>query len=137
MKALPRQPAPWQAPVSDRDATAKEIKQLNLLLAELIGGMDAGLPDRSWIKIQALINESHLYATATTRSTPGENDMDRQAHSMEALAHAVAAFVALEQGRRAVGFELKESYHQLAERYVGRVVEATDTGQMSLLGEAG
>lgn len=47
------------------------------------------------------------------------------------------AVVALEQGRQAVGFELKESYHALAERNVARVLrgESVD-GQMSMAAEA-
>lgn len=46
------------------------------------------------------------------------------------------AVVALEQGRRAVGFELKESYHALAERHIARVAagEKVD-GQMLLEAE--
>lgn len=35
-----------------------------------------------------------------------------------------SAFVALEQGRRARGFELKESYHRLAERNVARALRS-------------
>ena len=42
------------------------------------------------------------------------------------------AAVALEQGRSAIGFELKESYHQQALRNVGRYLQSAQ-GQTSLL----
>lgn len=46
-------------------------------------------------------------------------------------------YVALEQGRRTVGFELKESYHRLAVRNIGRATAGeTPAGQMSLATEA-
>jgi hypothetical protein len=44
------------------------------------------------------------------------------------------AVVAVQEGRNAVGFELKESYHAIAERYVRRALHGPDTGQLSLLG---
>lgn len=47
------------------------------------------------------------------------------------------AWVALEQGRDCVGFELKESYHRLAVRNVERAQQGdTFDGQMALLEEA-
>jgi DNA modification methylase len=43
------------------------------------------------------------------------------------------AVVALEQGRQAVGFELKESYHALAERNIARTAKGeTPAGQLAL-----
>ncbi len=42
-------------------------------------------------------------------------------------------YVALEQGRRAVGFELKESYHRIAEKNVRKAVEVADVEQAPLL----
>jgi DNA modification methylase len=37
------------------------------------------------------------------------------------------AYVALEQQRSAVGFELKDSYHAKAERNVARILNASET----------
>lgn len=46
-------------------------------------------------------------------------------------------YVAREQGRRAIGFELKESYHRLAERNVAAAREHTDeAGQLDFITEA-
>lgn len=42
-----------------------------------------------------------------------------------------SAYVALQEGRRAVGFELKESYHRMAVRNAGRA-RARDEAQMTL-----
>jgi hypothetical protein len=44
-----------------------------------------------------------------------------------------SAYVAFEQGRRAVGFELKESYHRQAVRNAARALERGPEGQTSLL----
>lgn len=46
------------------------------------------------------------------------------------------AVVAIQEGRHSIGFELKESYHALAERFVRRALEGEgpDTGQMTVLG---
>lgn len=42
------------------------------------------------------------------------------------------AYVALEQGRNAVGFELKESYHALALKNVARLQEQTQSPQLTM-----
>jgi DNA modification methylase len=47
------------------------------------------------------------------------------------------AHVAIQEGRSAIGFELKESYHALAVRNAGRaVIGGGPTNQLDLLGEA-
>lgn len=45
------------------------------------------------------------------------------------------AVVAVQEGRSAIGFELKESYHALAERYVARAMAAPDDREITMLGE--
>jgi DNA modification methylase len=44
-------------------------------------------------------------------------------------------FVAVEQGRKAVGFEIKESYHRQAVRNIAKATRSDHTGQIKFDGE--
>lgn len=64
-------------------------------------------------------------------SNPGETVLD------PFMGIGSVAFVAIEQGRNAVGFELKDSYHSMAERNVRKALEMRQSEVVDLFSVAG
>lgn len=110
-------PAGWLTSeewIRDAHGTWTDIRETDVLEGWQRGREDDDEKHVAPLQLEVIRRLVRLY------SNPGETVLD------PFMGIGSTAVVATEQGRNAVGFELKESYHRLAERYVARSVEARE-----------
>lgn len=94
--------------IRDAHGTWTDIRETDVLEGWQRGREDDDEKHVAPLQLEVIRRLIRLY------TNPGETVLD------PFMGIGSTAVVAIEQGREAVGFELKESYHRLAERYVAR-----------------
>ena len=100
--------------IRDAHGTWTDIRETDVLEGWNRGREDDDEKHVAPLQLEVIRRLIRLY------TNPGETVLD------PFMGIGSTAVVAIEQGREAVGFELKESYHRLAERYVARWQESRE-----------